>query len=242
MAGFDIPSYIPKIQVPDMSKQIEEISRNIEEGRQEFISQIAEATGRELARAIRTSPDLFDEIIGALSSLCGNPTYNSSSQEDPMNDYVRDILGHGLQVRDQTRQGLSARSRSAEKGQAGELDIQIRNNGRPIGIYEGLRLDGVVSKDIYEHLAKATIQYNPQGVKEIFVVAYVRNQSNKFGDFWKRFVSCVRGYTATDPEYQISWDDEEEDTGLSSIRSIHGVYNADDAAHNVHAIAVKLMD
>ena len=140
MAGFDIPSYVPKIQLPDMTQQMEEISRSIEEGRQEFISQIAEATGRELAKAIRTTPDLFDEIIGALSSLCGNPTYNSSSQEDPMNDYVRDILGHGLQVRDQTRQGLSVHSRSAEKGRAGELDIQIRNNGRPIGIFEGLRL------------------------------------------------------------------------------------------------------
>ncbi len=237
-----IPSYISQIQLPDMNKQMEEIARSIQEGQEEFIGKVAEAMGKELAKAIRTTPDLFDEIIGALSSLCGNPTYNSSSQEDTMNDYVRDILGHGLQVRDQTRQGLSARSRSAEKGQAGELDIQIRNNGRPIGIYEGLRLDGVVSKDIYEHLAKATIQYNPQGVKEIFVVAYVRNQSHKFGDFWKRFVSCVRGYTSTDLEYQISWDDEEEDTGLSSIRSIHGVYNADDVSHNVHAIAVKLME
>lgn len=241
MATFDFPSYVPQVHIPDMTKQMEEISRNIEEGRQEFISQIAEATGKELAKAIRTTPDLFDEIIGALSSLCANPTYNSSSQEDPMNDYVRDILGHGLQVRDQTRQGLSGRSRSAEKGQAGELDIQIRNNGRPIGIYEGLRLEGVNTKEIYDHIAKATIQYNPQGVKDVFIVAYVRNQSNTFGEFWNRFVSCLRKYEASTLAYQISWDEEEEDTGLSAVRSIHGTYNADDVLHNVHVIAVKLM-
>lgn len=35
--------------------------------------------------------------------------------------------------------------------------------------------------------------------------------------------------------------EEEEDTGLSAVRSIHGTYNADDVLHNVHAIAVKLM-
>ena len=199
---------------------------------------VRQSLGQILAR---TTPDLFDEIVGALASLCGNPTYNSSSQEDPMNDYVRDILGHGLQVRDQTRQGISGRSRSAEKGQAGEIDIQIRNNGRPIGIYEGLRLGGVNSKEIYDHIAKATIQYNPQGVKEIFVVAYVRNQSATFGEFWKRFVSCLREYKNDIDAYQISWDEEEEDTGLSSVRSMHGTYNADDVVHNVHAIAVKLM-
>ncbi|XME00910.1 hypothetical protein QYZ88_009240 [Lachnospiraceae bacterium C1.1] len=38
------------------------------------------------------------------------------------------------------------------------------------------------------------------------------------------------------------WDEEEEDTGLSAIRSIHGIYNMDDTEHNVHVIAVKLME
>ena len=232
---------MPRIELPDMSKQAEEISRSIEAGKQEFIDRLAEATGRELAKAIKTNPDLFDEIVGALSALCGNTTYNSSSLEDPMNDYVRDILGHGLQVRDQTRQGISGRSRSAEKGEAGELDIQIRNNGKPIGIYEGLRLKDVASEEIYEHISKATINYNPQGVKEVFVVAYVRNQSRTFGQFWKRFVDCVRNYEPKDPEYSIVWDEEEEDTGLSAVRSVHGIYNVDDAEHNVHVMAVKLM-
>ncbi len=227
--------------VAQQTRQLERISEGIEAGKEEMIRRQAQANAEEYAKAMRSTPFLFDEVVGALSSLCGNPTYNSSSLEDPMNDYVRDMLGRGLQVRDQTRQGISGSSRSAEKGRAGELDIQIRNNGRPIGIYEGLRLDGVKATEIYDHIRKATINYNPQGVTEIFVVAYVRNQNKGFGDFWKRFVNTVKAYPESDPEYQIKWDEDEEDTGLSAIRSLHGIYNMDDVEHNVHVMAVKLM-
>ncbi len=159
-----------------------------------------------------------------------------------MNDYVRDILGQGLQVRDQTRQGLSGNSRSAEKGHAGEVDIQIRNNGRPIGIYEGLRLESVTEKTIHDHIEKATVNYNPQGVKEVFVVAYVINHSTGFGEFWTRFVGCIQKYEAKEEEYQITWEEEEEDTGLSGVRSIHGTYEMDDVEHSIHVIAVKIME
>ena len=211
----------------------DEIIESVEASKEDMIRRQAEANAEAYAKALRSSPFLFDEIVGALAALCGNLTYNSSTLEDQMN---------GLQVRDQTRQGISGNSRSAEKGRAGELDIQIRNNGRPIGIYEGLRLDGVNSKEIYDHIAKATINYNPQGVKEVFVVAYVRGQTTGFGDFMNRFIACVKAYQASAAEHQIVWDDEEEDTGLSGVRSIHGIYNMDGVEHNVHVMAVKLME
>ncbi len=239
--NYDFSNRFPTVYVPDMSKEIAAMIQNAEEGKQQFIQQISESTGRELAKAIRACPDVFDEVVGALAALCGNPTYNSFSTENQMNDYVRDILGQGLQVRDQTRQGISGNSRSAEKGNAGELDIQIRNNGKPIAIYEGLRLKGIKSSDIHEHIKKATQNYNPQGVKMVFVVAYVQEKTTGFGAFWKDFVECVKRYNALDNEYQIIWDEEEEDTGLSSVRSIHGTYNLDDAEHNIHVMAVKIM-
>ena len=220
----------------------DEISESIEAGKEDMIRRQAEANAEAYAKALRSSPFLFDEIVGALSSLCGNRHYNAASDEDTMNDYVRDILGQGLQVRDQTRQGISVNSRSAEKGHAGEVDIQIRNNGRPIGIYEGLRLDGVKSGEIYDHIAKATINYNPQGVKEVFVVAYIIKHTIGFGGFWKRFVDCVQKYKADDLEHQITWDDEVEETGLSAVRSLHGTYDMDDEEHNVHVMAVKIME
>lgn len=214
----------------------------IEAGKEDMIRCQADANAEAYVKALRSSPFLFDAIVGALAALCGNPTYNSSTTEDPMNDYVRDILGSWLQIRDQTRQGISASSHSAERGKAGELDIQIRNNGRPIGLYEGLRLDSVRSSDIYDHIKKATINYNPQGVKEVFVVAYVQGYKTGFGEFWKRMMVSVKAYDAFDLEHQIIWDEEEEDTGLSAIRSIHGIYNMNDVEHNVHIMAVKIME
>ena len=98
---------------------------------------------------------------------------------------------------------------------------EIVLKGRPIGIYEGLRLENVDSNYIYGHIRKATINYNPQGVKEVFVVAYVRGKSTGFGEFWSRFMECARAYDASDIEYQIAWDEEEEETGLSAVRSLH---------------------
>lgn len=228
-------------QAEQWSALSDDISESIEAGKEDMIRRQAEANAEAYAKALRSSPFLFDEIVGALSSLCSNRHYNSTSDEDTMNDYVRDILGQGLQVRDQTRQGISGNSRYAEKGHAGEVDIQIRNNGRPIGIYEGLRLESVTEKIIHEHIAKATVNYNPQGVKEVFVVAYVIKRSTGFGSFWKRFVACIRQYKADSPEHQVIWDDEAEETGLSAVRSIHGTYYIDDEEHSVHVLAVKIM-
>ena len=234
-------NYMTNLPGEQLESKIEESIKAIEASRENMVHRQAEANAEAYAKAMRTAPCLFDEIVGALSSLCGNIAYNSSSPEDMMNDYVRDILGRGLQVRDQTRQGISGNSRSAERGKAGELDIQIRNNGRPIGIFEGLRLESVNSQYIYDHIRKATINYNPQGVKEIFIVAYVQRQTKEFGGFWKRFVDCVKKYSPSDVEYEIMWDEDEEDTGLSSVRSIHGIYCLDDVDHNVHVMAVKMM-
>lgn len=223
----------------EMIRQTEEMAQAVYEGKQEFIRQMAEATAKENAKAMRTSPFVFDVVVSALASLCGNPTYNTSSSEDSMNDYARDLLRQTLSVSDQTRQGISGNSSSAEEGRAGELDLQIRHNGKQICIYEGLKLESVVEKTIHEHIAKATIKYNPQGVKEVFVVAYVVKQAGKFGDFWKRFCDCLKKYNAEE-EYMITWDDEPIDTGMSAIRCLHGIYNMDGEEHNVYCLAVKI--
>ena len=140
-----------------------------------------------------------------------------------MNDFVRSIIAASLEVRDQTRNGISGTSTSATQERSGELDIQIRYNGKPICVYEGLKLDSVKKKELYEHIVKATINYNPQGIKNVFVTAYVVNQSTHFGDFWDRFCDCVR-----------------QDTEMSAIRVLHGVYKMDGVDHDVYVIAVKI--
>lgn len=221
--------------------RIYEIQSEINSVRKAQTDDMINRQAEAIASALKTYPSLFEEIVVALSSLCGNSAYNYSTLEDPLNDYVRDLLGMVLQIRDQTRQGKSGRKKTVERGKAGEIDIQIRNNGIPIGIYEGLRLESVNKPYIYDHISKATINYNPQGVKEIFVAAYVREQEYTFGSFWERFVECVKNYQASHSEYQIKWDEVEEDTGLSAVRSIHGVYKMNGVIHNVHVMAAKLL-
>lgn len=123
--------------------QIDEINERNAAGIENMIQRQAEANAEAYVKAMRTSPVLFDNIVAALSALCGNRHFNSSCDEDTMNDYVRDMLGQIFQVRDQTRQGISANSKTAEKGKAGEVDIQIRNNGRPISnlrMQEGIQI------------------------------------------------------------------------------------------------------
>lgn len=73
-------------------------------------------------------------------------------------------------------------------------------------------------------------------------MAYVIKHSTGFGEFWRRFVDCVKKYEADNPEHQITWDDEVEDTGLSAVRSIHGTYDMDNEEHSVHVMAVKIME
>lgn len=81
---------------------------------------------------------LVDEMTRALTKLQRNHNYNSSSSEDTMNDYVRDILDESYQIKDQTRQGES------QKGDdAGEVDIQICVDGFPIVMIEALVLDSL---------------------------------------------------------------------------------------------------
>ena len=54
-------------------------------------------------------------------------------------------------------------------------------------------------------------------------------------------MDCAKEYKASILEYEIYWDKVEEDTGLSAVRSIRGIYNIDGVEHNVHLMAVKLM-
>ncbi len=221
---------------PDIAKRTAEFVSNVQEGRERFIKDMA----RENAIAMGKKPSLSDEIIMALSSMCGNTMYNSFTPEDSMNDYIRDMIGQVENVRDQTRQGISSNSRHSENQRAGELDIQIRRDGKPICVYEGMKLESVVKNTIYDHIRKASVNYNPQGVKEVFVVAYVINQKNRFGDFWSRFETCVRDYN--DDMYKFKWDGDNIDTGMSSIRCIHGFFDMDGEDHNVYVMAVKNSD
>ena len=222
----------------DNNEYFDRLAEEISIGREEAIKEAAKIFAEENAKIKIKNHNLFDSIIYSLSCLCGNTKYNSTSDEDTINDYIRDILGKDLTVRDQTRQGQSEASSRKETVRAGELDIQIRDNNIPVGLYEALKISSVDKGNIYKHIKKGTILYNPQGVKEVYIVAYVTNHINDFGDFWNRFSIVVKQYS--DENYNFLWDSDEMDTGMSALRVIHGIYDMDGADHNIYVIAVKI--
>lgn len=101
---------------------------------------------------------LVDKMTRALTKLQRNHNYNSSSSEDTMKDYVRDILDESYQIKDQTRQGES------QKGDdAGEVDIQICVDGFPIVMIEALVLDSLKKQYLGDRINKVLTKYDPNG-------------------------------------------------------------------------------
>lgn len=105
-----------------------------------------------------------------------------------MNTFFRDMLcfkGYE-ETKDQTRHGLS----QSGKG-AGEVDLLLTKAGKEIALFEGLKLNGVRSQYIDDHIEKAINNYNALGTAT-FVVAYV--SCSDFGDFWNRYYEHLENY------------------------------------------------
>ncbi len=238
-----MPATIP---VPDSIRNLPTVSEQaisvVEEGRESFITSLAERIAEENVKAARKAPTTFDKVVNALCALCMDKTYNASIHEDSMNTFVRAVLEPDLNIRDQTLSGRSERSKSAEEGNAGEIDLCIRHNGRPLCIYEGIKLEKKETRRLHGHIEKATINYNPMGVREIYVTVYAIRHSKDFGDFWNAIIDCAKEYRAPNDEYEIAWDENEEDTDLSGVRSYHGIYEMDGLSHELHIMAVKIQE
>ena len=99
-----------------------------------------------------------------------------------------------------------------------------------------------MAKENNLNIEKATINYNPMGVREIYVAVYAIRHSKDFGAFWNTIVECAKEYKAPHNEYEIVWDEEEEETNLSGVRSYHGVYEMDGLSHDLHIMGVKIQE
>ena len=110
---------------------------------------------------------LIQNIVEACMCVQANP----SQRENPRNTYVRDILAASKRydVRDQTLCG-----KAEGKTEAGELDMEIRRDpGTAWTVFEALNN---ADYDYWRrHLNKLLINYNPHGLKMLFLVVYVDN-------------------------------------------------------------------
>lgn len=137
---------------------------------------------------IETAKIVLDDLIQIGERLCLNYLFNSSSLENSMNDYFRDMLiskGYS-EAKDQTRHGISV-----NKKDAAEVDILLTKDGKEIAIFRGLKLDSVRTSYINGHIEKAIVNYNALGTAT-FIVAYVT--ATNFEDFWERYSKHIESY------------------------------------------------
>lgn len=141
----------------------------------------------ENERKIPTTQDVLDDILKVGDGLCCNKTYNSKSEEDRINDYVRDVLSQKYpEIRDQTRHGSS----SSGKG-PGEIDLLLLVKGKEVALYEAMVLDGINNSYTKNHIDKAVTSYNPLGTASFVVVYY---KGDDYETFWNNYLNSIMNY------------------------------------------------
>lgn len=107
-------------------------------------------------------------ILKACVSLVENASYSKSTQENAINDYIRDILAaQDNIVQDQTRQGRSSSGKSA-----GEVDIKITFGDYEPALIEALKAASLDGNSMEDHIKRLMVSYDPIGVYCHFLLVY----------------------------------------------------------------------
>jgi len=126
------------------------------------------------------------DVLRILLKVQGNRIYNGQN-ENTINDGIRDMLGEKYDLRDQTRQGESESGKDA-----GEVDLMLYNEGLPVALMEGLKLDSVDTTKIDSHINKAMVNYDPIGCPLVYILMYVT--AKKFDEFWEKLVNHLLAF------------------------------------------------
>ena len=148
---------------------------------------------------------LLDDILTGCMQLQGNRTYWGAA-EDVCNTYLRDALRNmDYLVNDQTFQGTGSGGRSF-----GELDLEIRQEPNiPWTILEALRIQGSFKTTEWNrHLKKLLDNYNPSGLRHLFLLTYVDCGKDDFGALMDKYREHVKWHDA-DPYQRLSGTYEE---------------------------------
>lgn len=153
-----------------------------------------------------------DRVIRSLSKLQRNSVLSSKNNENTFNDYLRDILGEHYEIKDQTRQGKSVSGKDA-----GEIDIQICEDGMPIVMIEALKLNSLNKESLSEHIEKVLTNYDPNGCLNVAIVIYFTGA--RFADFVKKLEEYLSDYQF--PYHKSSESDLENiDTGYAEMNRL----------------------
>lgn len=138
---------------------------------------------------------LREDILTACMQLQGNKTF-WGAKEDVCNTYLRDALRNmGHLVNDQTFQGTGGSGKSF-----GELDLEIRQEPNiPWTILEALRVkDGFKTTDWNRHLKKLLDNYNPSGLRHLFLLTYVNCGKDNFNTLMSKYAEHVKWHDPDD--------------------------------------------
>ena len=156
------------------------------------ITDILNQTGFEAEQDLKK---LREDILTACMQLQGNKTF-WGAREDVCNTYLRDALRNmGHLVNDQTFQGAGGGGKSF-----GELDLDIRQESNiPWTILEALRIkDGFKTTDWNRHLKKLLDNYNPSGLRHLFLLTYVDCGKDDFSPLMDKYAEHVKWYDPDD--------------------------------------------
>ncbi len=115
-----------------------------------------------------------------------NKTYEGA-QENALNDVVRDHLSVKYEIHDQTRQGFSENGKDS-----GEIDLLVFYHSLPVAIIEALKMSSVNKEYLKKHIDKVLVNYNPNGVKSVFILIYAT--VNNFENFSEALIGYLENY------------------------------------------------
>ena len=184
---------------------------------------------------ILTCDKLCVQLISACAQIQSNPKY-WNEKEDPRSTQVRTILrNRGVFVSDQTLYG-----HAKDSDNPGEVDLMIMKDATdPLTIIEAMNIDSVNKKYIQDHLNKLLDDYNPSGLPELFLVAYVQKAKTRFQSFWNNYLGFIDGTDAGDFCFK-SIDECETDNHY--IKHAVAEYSCDGAIFTVHHICMRAGD
>ncbi|WP_236377685.1 hypothetical protein [Dickeya zeae] len=164
--------------------------------------------------------------------------HRKGNTEDDLNDLLREyLLAKEYEIKDQTREGISASGKSA-----GELDIIVEHNRSLFAILEAMKLNQIDRDYITKHYKKMLINYNPLDIKRLFLITYY--DGKKFDDWWNVYTEFVDSieYRSLNPEAENTnfIKLERQETKFGNVKKLHQHGQANGEQFTIIHYAVKL--
>ena len=182
-----------------------------------------------------TCATICEYIIAACAQIQGNSGY-WNPKEDIRSIQIKDVLkNRGLNVEDHSWYGNAMNSTNP-----GEVDLIVLDNGNnPLTIIEAMNLDSVNTDYIFTHLKKLLDNYNPNGLPELFLIAYVKKAKHRFQSFWEKYCEYIK---RTDVDRFKFRNMEECYTGKHFIKHASVIYDCNGAHFKIHHICMRSGD